>query len=75
MTVYVVMKSITESVENDACWDGAYYGNYYETQVTSEEFVGVYATEELAQKEVERIQSTFTGYLHEAYYFATEIIE
>lgn len=75
MTVYVVMKSITQSFENDACWDDGYYDDYYETQITSDQFIGVYATEELAQKEVEIIQSTLTGYLDEAYYFPTEIVE
>ena len=74
MTVYVVMKKVTESFENDACWDDGYYDDYYETEVTSEEFVGVYATEELAQKAVEEVEETLSGYLDGAYFFPTEVI-
>lgn len=73
MIVYVVMKHITYTFENDACWDDGYYDDYYETEVNSEEFIGIYATEEEAKKAVETEDERYSGYMDHAYYFAYEI--
>ena len=75
MTVYVVMKTTTQCFENDACWDDGWYDDYYETEVTSEEFIGIYATEELAKKVAEEEDERCSGYLDKAYYFPYEVVE
>ena len=75
MTVYVVMKCTTQSFENDLCWDDGYYDDYYETEVTSEELVGIYSSEELAKKVVDQEDEKCGGYLDRVYYFPYEVIE
>lgn len=75
MTVYVIIKSTLQTFENEACWDDGWYDDYYETQVTSEELIGIYASEELAKKVTEKENEKCDGYYATVYYFPYEVIE
>ena len=74
MKVWVVIKNIVHRIENDACWDDGCYDDYYETEIDSEELVGIYATEELAKQVVEQLENRFDIY-DSVSYFEYEVIE
>lgn len=72
MTVYVVMKSVTETIYNPS-FDDDFDDDYNDYEITSDEFVGVYATEEIAKKVVEIEDEKCSGYMDHAYYFPCEV--
>ena len=74
MVVWVVIKTSVQSFSNDLCWDDGWYDDYYETEVSSDELIGIYATEKLAQKVAEEENDKCGGY-DRAYCYPYEIIE
>lgn len=50
MVVYVVFKATYESFSNDLCYEDGYYDDYYETEVTSNQIIGIYSNYEKAKK-------------------------
>lgn len=74
MTVYVVIRSVTETIYNPS-FDDDFDDDYNDYEITSEEFVGVYTTEEIAKKVVEIEDEKCSGYMDHAYYFPYKVKE
>lgn len=65
--IYVVVEAIEESFDNDLCWEDGYYDDYYETTVTSTNYLAFFTNKEEAEK--------CSKYLNEERYHETEVIE
>ena len=75
MTVWVVIRYWTQSFENESCWDDGYYDDYYETEVSGEELIGIYASEELA-KQVKEKEEEHSSYIYDRVeYFPYEVVD
>lgn len=74
MKVYVVYQVDHEHLSTDACWDDGWYDDYYETITDSTSIIGIYATEELAQKAVDKYGDE-CAYDSDIFYRVEEVLE
>lgn len=48
--IYAVVEQIEQGFDNDLCWEDGYYDDYYETVVTSTDYLAFYSTKKEANK-------------------------
>ena len=74
MKVYVVYQVDRETHSNELCWEDGWYDDYYEDITESTSIIGIYATEELAQKAVDKYGDE-CHYDSDVFYRAEEVLE
>lgn len=68
MKVYIVYEIERQTFSNDACYEDGYYDDYYEDVVETETVRGIYSSQELAQKAVDKLfEDEFEDYNYFVY--------